>query len=85
MASFIGVEAVAETHGDDWYANNDGWADELPDLNDGIGGGEFYEKYRARVESPKTQRTMRNYMAKLEQSGYFGVRETKGQRYHAVT
>jgi orc1/cdc6 family replication initiation protein len=53
--------------------------------NDGIGGGELYEKYCSRVESPKTQRTMRNYMAKLEQYGLLRSEgNTKGQRYHAV-
>jgi Cdc6-like AAA superfamily ATPase len=54
--------------------------------NDGIGGGELYEKYCSRVESPKTQRTMRNYMAKLEQYGLLRSEgNTKGQCYHAVT
>jgi hypothetical protein len=33
-ASFIGLETVAATYGDDWYAQNEGWADELPDLSD---------------------------------------------------
>lgn len=32
-ASFLGIETAA-TYGDDWYAQNDGWADELPDLSD---------------------------------------------------
>ena len=34
-ASFIGLETVAATYSDDWYAQNEGWADELPDLSDG--------------------------------------------------
>lgn len=33
-AAFLGVAATASTYRDDWYAQNDGWADELPDLND---------------------------------------------------
>ena len=33
-ASFLGIETAAATYGDDWYAQNDGWADELPDLSD---------------------------------------------------
>ncbi|MCX2819060.1 winged helix-turn-helix domain-containing protein [Haladaptatus sp. F3-133] len=33
-AAFLGVETVADTYSDDWYAQNDGWADELPDLSD---------------------------------------------------
>jgi len=33
-ASFIGLETVAATYSDDWYAQNEGWADELPDLSD---------------------------------------------------
>mgnify|MGYP000273484128 FL=1 len=33
-ASLIGMETVASTYGDDWYAQNEGWAEELPDLSD---------------------------------------------------
>ncbi|QAU11506.1 ArsR family transcriptional regulator [Halorubrum sp. BOL3-1] len=33
-AAFLGVKTAAATHSDDWYAQNDGWADELPDLSD---------------------------------------------------
>jgi DNA-binding transcriptional ArsR family regulator len=33
-AAFLGVEAVTSTYGDDWYAQNDGWDEELPDLSD---------------------------------------------------
>ena len=36
-ASFIGLETVAATYDNDWYAQNEGWADELPDLSDGDG------------------------------------------------
>ena len=32
--SLIGMETVASTYGDDWYAQNEGWAEELPDLSD---------------------------------------------------
>ena len=34
VASFVGVETTAATYSDDWYAQNDGWAEELPDLTD---------------------------------------------------
>ena len=33
-ATFIGVETAASTHSDDWYAQNDGWDEELPDLSE---------------------------------------------------
>lgn len=33
-ASFLGVEAAADTYDDDWYARNDGWDEELPDLSE---------------------------------------------------
>lgn len=33
-AALIGVETVASTYSDDWYAQNDGWGEELPDLSD---------------------------------------------------
>jgi DNA-binding Lrp family transcriptional regulator len=34
VAAFVGVEATADTYSDDWYARNDGWDEELPDLSD---------------------------------------------------
>ena len=33
-AAFLGVETVASSYSDDWYAQNSGWAEELPDLSD---------------------------------------------------
>lgn len=33
-ASFVGIETAASTYSGDWYAENDGWDEELPDLND---------------------------------------------------
>ena len=33
IAATIGVKTVASTY-DDWYAQNAGWAEELPDLSD---------------------------------------------------
>ena len=33
-AAFLGIEAVGSTYSDDWYAQNDGWTDELPDISD---------------------------------------------------
>lgn len=34
IAATFGVKVVAYTYRDDWYAQNAGWADELPDLSD---------------------------------------------------
>ncbi|MFD1632422.1 MarR family transcriptional regulator [Haloplanus ruber] len=33
-AAFVGVETTASAYSDDWYAQNDGWDEELPDLSD---------------------------------------------------
>ena len=33
-AAFIGIETAASSYSDDWYAQNEGWTDELPDLSD---------------------------------------------------
>ena len=33
-AAFLGIEAAASTYSDDWYAQNEGWVEELPDLSD---------------------------------------------------
>lgn len=33
-AAFLGIEAAADTYGDDWYAETDEWETELPDLSD---------------------------------------------------
>lgn len=32
-AAFLGVEATNATYSDDWYAQNEGWEEELPDLS----------------------------------------------------
>ncbi|WP_218778810.1 hypothetical protein [Halobacterium hubeiense] len=32
-AAFLGVETAATTYSDDWYAQNEGWEDEYPDLS----------------------------------------------------
>lgn len=32
-AAFVGVETAASTYSDDWYAQNEGWDEELPDLS----------------------------------------------------
>jgi len=34
VAAFVGVETTAATYSDDWYAQNEGWDEELPDLSD---------------------------------------------------
>lgn len=54
--------------------------------HDGIRSGDLYDEYCTRVKNPKTQRTMRNYLTKLEQ--YDLIRSegsTKDRRYHPVT
>ena len=54
--------------------------------HDGIRSGDLYDEYCTRVKNPKTQRTMRNYLTKLEQ--YDLIRSegsTKDRRYHLVT
>jgi len=33
IASFVGVETAASSFGDDWYAENEGWEEDLPDLS----------------------------------------------------
>lgn len=33
-AAFLGIETTGVTYDDDWYAQNQGWDEELPDLND---------------------------------------------------
>jgi len=51
----------------------------------GIGGGELYKKYCERVDDPKTQRTMRNYVTKLEQYNLVTTEgSTKDRLYHPV-
>lgn len=32
-AAFVGIETVGSTFSDDWYAQNEGWEEELPDLS----------------------------------------------------
>lgn len=36
-AAFVGVENASATYSDDWYAQNDGWEEDLPDLSDEAG------------------------------------------------
>lgn len=33
-AAFLGIETATDSFGDDWYARNDGWDEELPDVSD---------------------------------------------------
>lgn len=33
-AALVGLAVVADTYSGDWYAQNDGWGEELPDLSD---------------------------------------------------
>ena len=33
IASFVGIETAASSFGDDWYAENEGWEEDLPDLS----------------------------------------------------
>jgi len=47
-----------------------------------ITGGDLYEKYQRQVDEPKTKRTMRNYLTKLEQYGLIvSDGRTKGRSY----
>jgi orc1/cdc6 family replication initiation protein len=51
-----------------------------------IGGGELYEKYCREVRDPKTQRTVRNYVSKLEQYNLVVAEgNTKARVYRPVT
>lgn len=33
-AAVLGVQAASDAHGEDWYAHNPGWAEDLPDLSE---------------------------------------------------
>lgn len=37
-AAVLGLDAASEAHGDDWYADNPDWSEDLPDLSDGEEG-----------------------------------------------
>jgi Cdc6-like AAA superfamily ATPase len=51
-----------------------------------IGGGELYEKYCQQVAEPKTRRTMRNYVTKLEQYDLVIAKgNTKARLYRPVS
>ena len=53
--------------------------------NDGIDGGELYNEYCQAVEDPKTRRTVRNYVSKLEQYNLVtGDGRTKARVYRPV-
>jgi orc1/cdc6 family replication initiation protein len=54
--------------------------------NEGIGGGELYEKYCREVGDPKTRRTVRNYVSKLEQYNLVVADgNTKARVYRPIT
>lgn len=47
-----------------------------------IGGGDLYEQYQTAVSDPKTRRTMRNHLAKLQQYNLIVAQgNTKARRY----
>lgn len=51
-----------------------------------IGGGDLYERYQEKVTDPKTRRTMRNYLAKLEQYNLIEAHgNTKARMYTPKT
>ena len=51
-----------------------------------IGGGEVYELYSERVDDPMTRRTVRNYLAKLEQYNLVDAAgNTKARTYSPIT
>jgi len=48
-----------------------------------IGGGDLYDEYSNQIEEPKTRRTMRNHLSKLEQYNLItSDGKTKGRTYH---
>jgi len=54
--------------------------------NGEIGGGELYEKYCQQLSDPKTRRTVRNYVSKLEQYNLvIAEGNTKARVYRPVT
>ncbi|WP_256451705.1 Cdc6/Cdc18 family protein [Methanonatronarchaeum sp. AMET6-2] len=66
-------QAVSETHSEIQQRTTDKLTHHQQVLYDiivesgEIGGGELYQQYRQSVTDPKTRRTMRNYLQKLEQ------------------
>ena len=47
-----------------------------------VSAGELYDKYRNAVDDPKTQRTMRNYLSKLQQYNLIAANgATRGRTY----
>jgi Cdc6-like AAA superfamily ATPase len=50
-----------------------------------IAPAELYEAYEERVEEPKTNRTVRNYLAKMDQYGLIdAIGEGRGRTYRVV-
>jgi len=53
---------------------------------DEISGGDVYAEYTSQADDPKTRRTMRNHLAKLEQYNLIVAKgNTKARTYHLVT
>lgn len=51
-----------------------------------IAPGDLYEAYRARVDDPKTDRTVRNYLQKMERYDLVeAAGENRGRTYRAVS
>lgn len=85
-------DAVPETHSEIRQRTTDKLTDHQNVLYDiiapsgEIGGGRLYEQYCNRVAEPKTRRTMRNYLQKLEQYNLIVARgATKGRVYTTET
>lgn len=85
-------DAVPETHSEIRQRTTDKLTDHQQVLYDiivesgEVGGGSLYEEYCRRVAEPKTRRTMRNYLQKLEQYNLITARgATKGRVYTTET
>ncbi|MFW5956895.1 MAG: Cdc6/Cdc18 family protein [Natronomonas sp.] len=55
---------------------------EIVESREEIAPGELYDSYRERVDDPRTERTLRNYLAKMEQYSLIVAEgERRGRRY----
>jgi orc1/cdc6 family replication initiation protein len=57
----------------------------ITNLNE-VSSGELYDRYCEAVDNPKTQRTMRNHLSKLQQYNLIVAEgKTKGRSYHPIS
>jgi len=85
-------EALSETNSEIRQRTTDKLTDHQQVLYDiivehgDIDAGTLYEQYAQAVADPKTRRTLRNYLTKLEQYNLIvGKGTTKSRSYHALT